>query len=95
MTHEDDFPDTEIEEITFPIDHGYSLYVLRKFCDTDDEKFLCTLYDPKGNIVPMDDPTEEAQHFYVDTVKVFPFPHMLEVFENAERRVDLICRAAA
>ena len=43
---EDNFPDTLIEEMNFPLEEGYYVYVLRKYCNTDDEKFLCTLYSP-------------------------------------------------
>ena len=88
MEDEDFFDDAMVEEMSFPLGHGYSLYVLRKYCNTDDEKFLCTLYGKDNEIIPMDDSSDEISCFEVETVKAYHPISVALVIENASSLVD-------
>lgn len=86
---EDNFPDTLIEEMTFPLDKGYYVYVLRKYCNTDDEKFLCSLFSPAKEIIPTSDPDDS---FDTDVVTAYFYGSVFEFIENAERKVTSLTR---
>jgi hypothetical protein len=86
---EDNFPDTLIEQMTFPLDKGYYVYVLRKYCNTDDEKFLCSLFSPAKEIIPTSDPDD---NFDTDVVTAYFYGSVFEFIENAERKVTSLTR---
>ena len=88
MYDEDDFDDCLIEEMNFPIKDGYYVYVLRKHCNTDDEKFMCTLYNPHGEIVPMTD--TDNRDFEMDVVKGYSYVCVFEFIEDAGRKVTAL-----
>lgn len=77
------------EEMTFPLAHGCEVYVLRKFPDTEDEKFICRLYDPSGEVIFMSDP-HDLDFGIVEEVKSYCSHHVAEIIQHASQHVTIL-----
>lgn len=75
--------DTLMEEMTFPLDHGCKLHVLRTYPDTEDEKFICTLYDASDEVIFMPEPDFGD----VEEIKVYSSTCVAEAIHTADRCV--------
>ena len=80
----------EVEEMMLPIERGCNLHVIRMHCDTEDEKFICRLYDADANIITMTDPWDELDQGLseFEEVKVFHASCLAEVIGHAYSRVE-------
>lgn len=89
---EDDFPDTLVQEMEFPLERGCTLHVSRRFCDTDDEKFICRLECADGTNMFMPDPDDGFQS---DSITVYSSTCVAELIQAAQRYEDQVSKDLA
>jgi len=75
-----------MEEMNLPIEHGYSLHVLRKYCNTEDEKFICTLTNAAEENMDMSDPWDDGGGAF-ENVKVYSAKSVAKIIKHAYRQV--------